>query len=228
MFLSFAQALGGSPITVMLYVKDCDQTFRQAVDAGARAEMEPQDMFWGDRFAKLEDPFGHRWGLLTAKEKVSPKEMARRQAAWQEQMKQQQEEMKKAGEKNKKDGEAFLAANAKKDGVKTLPSGLQYKVIASGKGATPKATDTVETNYRGTLIDGTEFDSSYKRGQPAEFPLANVIKCWTEGVQKLKVGGKGRLVCPSEIAYGKNGAGAAIPPNATLVFEVELLDIVKK
>lgn len=84
------QALGGSPITVMLYVKDCDQTFRQAVEAGARAQMEPQDMFWGDRFAKLEDPFGHQWGILTAKEKVSPKEMARRQAAWQEQMKQQQ------------------------------------------------------------------------------------------------------------------------------------------
>lgn len=147
------------------------------------------------------------------------------QAKQQEQMKAQQEEMKKAGEKNKKDGEAFLAANEKKDGVKTLPSGLQYKVIASGKGATPKATDTVEVNYRGTLIDGTEFDSSYKRGQTATFPVKGVISGWTEALQLMKVGDKWELFLPPNLAYGERGAGRDIGPNATLIFEVELLAI---
>ncbi len=147
------------------------------------------------------------------------------QAKQQEQMKGQQEQMKKAGEKNKKDGEAFLAANAKKDGVKVLPSGLQYKVIASGKGAMPKATDTVETNYRGTLIDGTEFDSSYKRGQAATFPVNRVIPGWTEALQLMKVGDKWQLFIPPNLGYGERGAGGDIGPNATLVFEVELLGI---
>ena len=147
------------------------------------------------------------------------------QARQMEQMKLQQEEMKKTGEKNKKDGEAFLAANAKKDGVKTLPSGLQYKVIASGKGATPKATDTVETNYRGTLIDGTEFDSSYKRGQTFTFEVNGVIPGWTEAVQLMKVGDKWQLFVPPSLAYGERGAGREIGPNATLIFEVELLGI---
>ena len=147
------------------------------------------------------------------------------QAKQQEQMKAQQEEMKKAGEKNKKDGAAFLAENAKKDGVKTLASGLQYKVIASGKGATPKATDTVETNYRGTLIDGTEFDSSYKRGQTATFAVNGVISGWTEALQLMKVGDKWQLFIPPNLAYGERGAGRDIGPNATLIFEVELLAI---
>ena len=125
-------------------------------------------------------------------------------------------------------GAAFLAANAKKDGVKTTASGLQYKVLTEGKGEVPKENHQVSVNYRGTLIDGTEFDSSYKRGQPAEFGLNQVIKCWTEGVQKMKVGEKAKLVCPSEIAYGDQGRPPVIPAGATLVFEVELLDIVKK
>ena len=147
------------------------------------------------------------------------------QAKQQEQMKHAQEQMKASGEKNKKEGEAFLAENAKKDGVKTLPSGLQYKVIKSGDGATPKATDTVETNYRGTLIDGTEFDSSYKRGQPATFPVKGVIAGWTEALQLMKVGDKWQLFVPPDLAYGERGAGREIGPNATLVFEVELLGI---
>ncbi len=146
-------------------------------------------------------------------------------AKQQEQMKQQQEEMKKVGEKNKKEGEAFLAENAKKDGVKTLPSGLQYKVIASGKGPAPKATDTVETNYRGTLIDGTEFDSSYKRGQTATFPVNGVIAGWTEALQLMKVGDKWQLFVPPALGYGERGVGRDIGPNATLIFEVELLAI---
>ncbi len=110
--------------------------------------------------------------------------------------------------------------------VKTA-SGLVYTELKAGDGPSPTATDTVKVNYRGTLADGTEFDSSYKRGQPAEFPLNRVIACWTEGVQKMKVGGKAKLVCPPSIAYGDRGAGRAVPPGATLTFEVELLDIKK-
>ncbi len=118
------------------------------------------------------------------------------------------------------------AKSAKEPGAVTTESGLVYRALTEGKGASPSATDTVRVHYRGTLPDGKEFDSSYSRGQPAEFPLNRVIKCWTEGVQKLKVGGKAKLTCPPGIAYGERGAGGVIPPNATLLFEVELLGIV--
>jgi FKBP-type peptidyl-prolyl cis-trans isomerase FklB len=128
-------------------------------------------------------------------------------------------------EKNQKAGEAFLAENKKKKGVITLPSGLQYRVITAGTGKIPKATDTVTTHYRGTLIDGTEFDSSYKRGEPASFPVNGVIKGWTEALQLMKVGSKWQLFIPSNLAYGPQGAGQVIGPNATLIFEIELLAI---
>ncbi len=137
----------------------------------------------------------------------------------------QQEKMKAVAEKNKKEGEAFLEANKKKPGVKVLPSGLQYKVITEGKGASPKDTDTVTVNYRGTLIDGTEFDSSYKRNEPATFPVKGVIKGWTEALQLMKEGSKWQLFIPSNLAYGERGAGSAIGPNATLIFEVELIKV---
>ena len=137
----------------------------------------------------------------------------------------QQEEMKKAGEKNLAEGKAFLAENGKKDGVKTTESGLQYKVMNEGEGDPPKATDTVTVNYRGTLIDGTEFDSSYKRGQPATFQLNRVIKGWTEGLQLMKPGAKYQLFIPPELAYGERGAGQVIGPNSTLIFEVELISV---
>jgi FKBP-type peptidyl-prolyl cis-trans isomerase FklB len=140
-------------------------------------------------------------------------------------MTKQAEAAKVMGEKNKKDGEAYLAENGKKEGVKTLPSGLQYKVIADGAGKSPKATDTVVVNYRGMLIDGTEFDSSYKRGQPATFPVNGVIPGWTEALQLMKEGSKWLIVLPSKIAYGDKGAGGAIGPNAVLVFEVELVTV---
>ena len=131
-------------------------------------------------------------------------------------------------EKNQKEGAAFLAANAKKAGVKTTPSGLQYLVIKEGAGKKPAATDAVTVHYRGTLLDGTEFDSSIKRGQPATFPLNQVIKGWTEGVQLMKEGAKYRFFIPSEQAYGPRGAGASIGPNATLIFEVELISVQKR
>ncbi|MGZ9197206.1 MAG: FKBP-type peptidyl-prolyl cis-trans isomerase [Candidatus Deferrimicrobiaceae bacterium] len=140
-------------------------------------------------------------------------------------MAKQAETMKKLAEKNKADGEAFLAGNGKKEGVKTLPSGLQYKEIAPGKGKSPKPTDTVTTHYKGTLIDGTEFDSSYKRGQPATFQVSGVIPGWTEALQLMKEGAKWQLFVPSNLAYGERGAGREIGPNATLIFEVELISV---
>jgi len=121
------------------------------------------------------------------------------------------------------------AAAAKEAGAVVTPSGLVYRSLKDGKGTSPSATDTVKVHYRGTFPDGKEFDSSYKRGEPIEFPLNGVIKCWTEGVQKMKIGGKAKLTCPASIAYGERGAGGGvIPPNATLQFEVELLDIAKR
>jgi FKBP-type peptidyl-prolyl cis-trans isomerase len=134
------------------------------------------------------------------------------------------EERKKLGEKNKQEGAAFLAENKKKEGIKTLPSGLQYKVIKEGTGKTPKATDTVVTQYKGALINGTEFDSSYKRGEPATFPVNGVIRGWTEALQLMKEGSKWQIVVPPELAYGEQGAGP-IGPNATLIFEVELVSV---
>lgn len=131
---------------------------------------------------------------------------------------------KAAAEKNLKDGQAFLAANAKKEGVKTTKSGLQYKVLKSGKGKSPKSTDSVKVHYHGTLIDGTVFDSSVDRGQPISFPLNQVIPGWTEGLQLMKEGDKWQLFIPSELAYGERGMGP-ITPNSTLIFDVELLSV---
>ena len=144
----------------------------------------------------------------------------------QETMRSFQTEMRnKQMEKIRSGGSAFLAENCKKPGVVTLPSGLQYKVITEGKGISPKASSTVTTHYSGRLVDGTEFDSSYKRGQPATFGCSGVIKGWTEALLLMKVGSKWELCIPPELAYGERGAGDVIPPNATLVFDIELLSV---
>jgi FKBP-type peptidyl-prolyl cis-trans isomerase FklB len=131
-------------------------------------------------------------------------------------------------EANKKEGDAFLAANKTKEGVTALPSGLQYKILKEGNGPKPTAADTVVCNYRGTLINGKEFDSSYKRNEPASFPVGGVIKGWTEALQLMPVGSKWQLFVPSNLAYGERGAGADIAPNSTLIFEVELVSIKPK
>ena len=137
----------------------------------------------------------------------------------------QMEKMRLAGEANKKEGDSFLATNKTKEGIVTLPSGLEYKILTQGTGPKPAATDTVVCNYRGTLINGTEFDSSYKSGQPATFPVGGVIKGWTEALQLMPVGSKWQLFVPAELAYGERGPRPEIGPNSTLVFEVELLSI---
>jgi FKBP-type peptidyl-prolyl cis-trans isomerase FkpA/FKBP-type peptidyl-prolyl cis-trans isomerase FklB len=155
------------------------------------------------------------------KSKLTPEQM---QAVMSKANDVAQAKMEAAGKDNKVKGDKFLADNKGKAGVKTTASGLQYQVIKEGTGATPKETDTVKVHYRGTLIDGTQFDSSYDRNEPAEFPLNQVIKGWTEGLQLMKVGGKMKLFVPSDMAYGLQGR-PGIPPNSVLVFEVELLEI---
>jgi len=139
--------------------------------------------------------------------------------------KKHQEKLALQGAANKKEGETFLAENKTKPGVVTLPSGLQYKILTAGTGSKPAATDSVVCNYRGTLINGTEFDSSYKRNEPVTFPVNGVIKGWTEALQLMPVGSKWQLFIPSDLAYGERGNRADIGPNATLIFDVELLSI---
>ncbi len=156
-------------------------------------------------------------------EKIEELLMAYQQTARQRQM----EEMKAKSDENRKNGSAFLEANGKKEGVVTLPSGLQYKIIKDGTGPLPKSTDTVECHYQGTLIDDTVFDSSYERGKPAVFQVGQVIKGWIEALQLMKTGSTWMLYIPPDLAYGDRGAGEMIQPGSTLVFKVELLGIVE-
>ncbi len=172
---------------------------------------------------------GIKDGLSGAKPLLSQQEAREVMTAFEKEMKARQEAAQKvAGEKNKKEGEIFLAENKKKEGVKTLPSGLQYKVIKPGSGKKPAATDTVTTHYRGTLINGTEFDSSYRRGKPATFPVSGVIPGWTEALQLMEEGAKWQLFIPPNLAYAERGAGQVIGPHTTLIFEVELISIQEK
>jgi FKBP-type peptidyl-prolyl cis-trans isomerase FklB len=163
--------------------------------------------------------------LSGAKPLLTEQEVQDIMIAFQKEMMAKQSEVAK---KNKAEGETFLAENKKKEGVKSLATGLQYKVIKAGTGKKPKSNDTVTVHYRGTLINGAEFDSSYKRGQPATFPVSKVIPGWTEALQLMEVGAKWQLFIPSNLAYGEQGAGGDIGPNATLIFEVELVSIQEK
>jgi FKBP-type peptidyl-prolyl cis-trans isomerase len=169
-------------------------------------------------------------GLVAAlkgdKTELSQEEMGKILTDYQQKMQMKQmEKMVSDAAENEKLGKDYLTANAKKDGVITLESGLQYKVLTDGQGATPAPDSKVEVHYRGTLIDGTEFDSSYSRGTPASFPVNGVIPGWTEALQLMKEGDKWQLVIPSQLAYAERGAPPVIPPNAALVFEVELLKV---
>lgn len=169
-------------------------------------------------------------GLLTAlagqKLLLSDEEIASLLGALEKQMRAAHAERGRAmGDSNLSEGQAFLAANAKKEGVKSTKSGLQFKVLRVGEGRIPKRTDTVKTHYEGRLIDGTVFDSSYTRGEPATFPVQGVIPGWTEALQLMPVGSKWQLFIPAELAYGERGAGGVIGPNATLIFDIELLSI---
>ena len=172
---------------------------------------------------------GIKDGISGAKPILTAQEVEEVMGSFEKKMMAKQEERKKTiGAKNQKEGDDFLAENKKKEGVQTLPSGMQYKVIKAGSGKKPKLTDTVTTHYRGTLIDGKEFDSSYQRGKPATFPVNGVIRGWTEALQLMEEGAKWQLFIPSTLAYGDRGAGQMIGPNATLIFEVELISIQEK
>lgn len=170
----------------------------------------------------LKDSIGSGKTLLTDEEAAQVMNAFRAELR-EKQMAKQRE----AGAGNKKEGEAFLAENQKKEGVKTTPSGLQYKIVVQGTGSLPTTNDTVVTHYRGTLINGTEFDNSYKRGEPATFPVTGVIKGWTEALLMMPVGSKWQLFIPSDLAYGERGR-PNIPANSTLLFDIELIDIKKK
>ena len=169
---------------------------------------------------------GLRDALAGGKLLMTENEFQATMSTFQAELRQKQTQgTKTASAENKKEGAAFLARNKTKQGVVTLPSGLQYKILKAGNGKKPSGSDTVECNYRGTLINGTEFDSSYRRGQAASFPVAGVIPGWTEALKLMPVGSKWQLFIPSQLAYGTRGAGRDIGPDATLIFEVELLAI---
>jgi FKBP-type peptidyl-prolyl cis-trans isomerase FklB len=191
----------------------------QSVDVDPAVMLQGiKDAIAGGKMAMTDDEMKNAIQKLQADLRV--KQEAKR--------KEMEEARKVAGEANKKQGEDFLAANKSKPGVVTLPSGLQYKIITEGTGPKPTATDRVVCNYRGTLVNGTEFDASEKHGGPATFPVTGVIKAWTEALQLMPVGSKWQLFIPSELGYGERGAGADIGPNAVLIFDVELVSIVPK
>jgi FKBP-type peptidyl-prolyl cis-trans isomerase FklB len=220
--LVLANQVGGKENLVLKSQKD-KISYVIGMDMGSNFKKQSIDIDPDILVRGIKDGFSGGKSLLTEQEVLEIT------TAFQKEMMAKQEELnKKLGEKNKKEGEVFLAENKKKEGVKTLPSGLQYKVIKAGTGKKPKLTDTVTTNYRGTLIDGTEFDSSYRRGQPASFPVNGVIPGWTEALQLMEEGAKWQLFVPPNLAYGDRGAGRQIGPNATLIFEVELISIQQK
>jgi FKBP-type peptidyl-prolyl cis-trans isomerase FklB len=191
-------------------------SYSVGLNVGANFKKQGQELNPDALLAGVKDALSGKTPALNENELKETME------AWSKQMEDKQ---KVVGEKNAADATKFLAENKKKDGVKTTASGLQYKVMKEGAGAQPKETDTVTVNYRGTLINGTEFDSSYKRGQPATFPINGVIKGWTEALQLMKTGSKYQLFIPADLAYGARAVGPDITPNSALIFEVELLEV---
>src|SRR6266403_1772594 len=189
-------------------------------DIGETCKKQNVDLNADTLFGGLKDALAGKEAALNKEEREKTL-----QALQKEMMEKQIAASKEAATKNSAEGEKFLAENKKKEGVKTTASGLQYKVLKEGSGESPKETDTVVTNYRGTLLDGTEFDSSYKRNEPATFPVNRVIKGWTEALLMMKPGSKYQLFIPSALGYGERGVGKDIGPNSTLIFEVELLSI---
>lgn len=214
---------GNAQATLILKDQKDKVSYIIGIDIGTNLKRQSVEINPDILFRGIKD------GLAGNKPLMSDQEMKDAIAIFQKEMQAKQEEVaKKMGEKNKKEGEAFLAENKKKEGVVTLASGLQYKVLKKGSGKKPKLTDTVTTHYRGTLIDGTEFDSSYRRNQPVSFPVNGVIAGWTEALQLMEEGAKWQLFIPPQLAYGERGAGPQIGPNATLIFEVELISVQEK
>jgi len=193
------------------------------LNIGRGLSKQPVDLDAAAVARGLKDALSGSKSLLTDEEAAADLAQLKDQA-----QKASDAKMQELGAENQKAGAAFLAENKTKEGVVTLPSGLQYKILTAGTGPKPTAADTVVCQYKGTLLDGTEFDSSYKRGQPATFAVGKVIKGWTEALQLMPVGSKWQLFIPADLAYGERGAGNVIPPNATLVFEVELVSIQAK
>jgi len=210
-------------ITAPVLTLDSDKaklSYAIGMDIGQSLKTMAADLDRVVMIAALNDRLDGVDGKLSQKDADAVK-----QGFFKEQADKRAAEQKRAAENNVAAGEVFLTKNGKKSGVTTTASGLQYEVITQGSGDKPISTDKVTVHYKGTLIDGTEFDSSYSRGEPVTFPLNGVIKGWTEGVQLMAVGSKFKFVLPSDLAYGERGAGAKIGPNSVLVFEVELLGI---
>jgi len=238
-----------------LFASSCQRMQQQKAKPAARKEITKADLkteddnvsyslgfSMGSNFKKDElimnlEFFqkGIKDGFTGSKQILNEEEIKKTMMAFQQKMRakkqaeymRKREERKKQGEANKEKGGKFLEGNKTKEGIVTLKSGLQYKILKKGTGASPKATDTVKCHYKGTTIDGKEFDSSYKRGEPATFALNRVIKGWTEGLQLMKEGGKWQFFVPSELAYGESGTGRDVGPNEVVIFEVELLGIEK-
>ena len=218
-FLVFAHVGYAADTTVLKTEKD-KVSYGIGTDIGKNMKKQSLDIDPDILARGIKDAFSGGDLLLTEEELSTTMENFRNKM-----MAKQQTQMKVVGEKNKKEGEAFLSENKKKKGVVSLPSGLQYEVVKAGEGDKPKATDTVTVHYRGTLIDGTEFDSSYSRGQPASFRVNGVIPGWTEALQLMNTGSKWKIYIPSNLAYGERKAGGRIGPNAALIFDVELISI---
>lgn len=205
-----------------LTAKDDKVSYSIGIDIGKSMQKQKLNINPEIFMAGLKDGMTDKYSLLPENE------IKQTLVALQNEMiERQKADMKVIAEKNLTEGEKFLAENKKRKDVVTLPSGLQYRVIRPGQGESPKATDTVKTHYLGKLIDGKKFDSSYDRGEPARFPVNAVIPGWTEALQLMKPGAKWELFIPANLAYGEQGIGAAIGPNSTLIFEVELMEVEK-